>query len=133
MIDIKTIRSNIKRVAENTPDRILESCVECFKEMKKDGFFTLKAGLDENGNVRVFTPFWSAVYFTISCIALFVNIIVSGACVWLRLLGERLYKVLTLMCATIAGLIALPVAYLILGAVSKQNKLTNFGMKITKA
>lgn len=133
MIDIKTIRSNIKRTSQNPPDFILNTSIECFKEMKKDGFFSLTAGKDENGNVRVFTPFWSAVYFTISCLVLFINIIVSGVCVWLRLLGERLYKVITLMCATISGLIALPVAYLILGTVSKQNKLTNFGMKITKA
>lgn len=133
MIDIKTIRSNIKRASQNTPDYILTTSIECLKELKKDGFFTLSAGNDEKGISRKFTPFWSAVYFTVSCVSLFINIIVSGACVWLRIIGERFYKVLTLVCAVVAGLIALPVAYLILGAVSNQNKLTKFGMKITKA
>ncbi|QFR55873.1 hypothetical protein JC221_227 [Yersinia phage JC221] len=132
MIDIKTIRSTIKQV-ENNPDRLLRNSIECFEEMSKEGFLSLTAGKDEKGNVRVFAPVWSAVFFIICSIPLFINIILSGASVYLNLTWKWIYKVLSLFCAVLCLTVSLPIVYLTLGRISRKNTLTKFGMKITKA
>lgn len=132
MIDIKTHYSKMKHV-ENTPAKLLRNSIECFKDISKDGFFTLTAGKDENGNARVFTPFWSAVFFVIVSITLFITILISGACVYVKLFCDWIYNVIAMFCSVLCVMVVLPILYLTLGMTASKNTLTKFGMKISKA
>lgn len=127
MFDVKKIRGLIKTAAGESPYVLMANAIDGIKEIKKDGYTTLSLQGD-----RVFKPGWSLLFSTVVTLSLCILVAISWLTIKITWILDRIKKILHGFCSLACCLLALPVAFGILGNLIRNNKPTDFAIKITK-